>query len=382
MRYTSKLGLLKPDQNDYYNIDNHNDNCDKIDDEFLNNDKNFENVGKLIENNTAAINNNAKAIDENANAISTNANNIINLGSSLTSHTHAAATTAQAGFLSAADKQILNNINSSYTTNVNQINTNKANISDLQNDKLDKSGGSMSGGINFTHQPSLFDDERPEWTQMLTFSGGANGIRAGARDGAHLGDITTREGGANILITSWWGVGFVPSCAGTGGELEIESYKNVTIAMDLRRGQIKSRGDIYVNDGANKVFSEAKTEIYFTPNPDFEIQQNCYICNNLVYLDMVVSYIDGRVFPSSRTEIGKGLTKLAFGGGGILGAYYHNTSNPTGNSIVYPLGVGHWIRSGEFLYSSDGNIFVNTNDTDVRAFRISMVLPTYGILNW
>lgn len=60
------------------------------------------------------------------------------------------------------------------------------------------------------------------------------GIFGGKKDG---GDLQ----GCNLDIKSWYGVGFVNSCSST------DTYKQTTVAIDVRNGKIISKGDIYSN---------------------------------------------------------------------------------------------------------------------------------------
>lgn len=101
--------------------------------------------------------------------------------------------------------------------------------SNLEKNKLNLSGGLMSGYLEFSG------------------TGSYNLIRGGKKDGA----ITTTDGsdGANLIIQSWYGVGFRTSCPKCGNG-------STTLAIDTRSGNLFSKGTINGSKVYNAVWND------------------------------------------------------------------------------------------------------------------------------
>lgn len=92
---------------------------------------------------------------------------------------------------------------------------------------LNTSGGIVTGTIN------------------LGGAGNNNGIRGGNKDGANL-TTTDSDDGANLVIQSWYGVSFKSTCQPSGA----------TVAIDVRSGDIKARGNITGAKTYNAVWND------------------------------------------------------------------------------------------------------------------------------
>lgn len=92
---------------------------------------------------------------------------------------------------------------------------------------LNTSGGTVTGTIN------------------LGGAGNNNGIRGGNKDGANL-TTTDSDDGANLVIQSWYGVSFKSTCQPSGA----------TVAIDVRSGDIKARGNITGAKTYNAVWND------------------------------------------------------------------------------------------------------------------------------
>lgn len=121
---------------------------------------------------------------------------------------------------------------------LNDVSTRTGN---LEKNKLNISGGTLTGSLSFNG------------------IGNNNLIRGGSKDGA----VTTTDStdGANLIIQSWYGVGFRTSCGNCG-------TTGTTLAIDTRSGNLITLGSITANKVFNAVWNDYAE--YFPKGEDTE----------------------------------------------------------------------------------------------------------------